>query len=352
MKYIYIDIAISIVFFYNIQAERCEIWWLKRECYSKPCSCCSSEKSYFSIVCSECCKKNGNRFCVVAEHYHRCEPASTISDRPYTEQTPLNKTDQYSSNSSSKRSLGVTPYIMVTIYTISVIVPSIVLVVCSGRWIRKQLRKKRIREQLRHERRNVTYTSANIQSSRNDRRVHFNPIIAIGDEETTIPADIPPVYSVCSYNCAQNVTNGDLQNDPPPVYSICSCNCAQNVTNGDLQNDPPPVYTHGSYNCAQNVTNDGLQNDPPPVYTHGSYNCAQNVTNGDEQNDPPPVYSIDRNRCAQNVTNGDLQNDPPPVNTHGSYNCAQNVTNGDEQNDPPPFYSIGRYSCTINVTNM
>ncbi|XP_071127204.1 uncharacterized protein [Mytilus edulis] len=327
MKYINIAIVISIVFFYTIQAERCEIWWLKRECYSKPCSCCSSERGYFSMVCSECCKKNGNRFCVRDVHYHRCEPASTISDRPHTSQTPLNKTDQYSSNSSSKSSLGVTPYVAYTIFTISVIVPSTMLVVFSGRWIRKQLRKRRIREQLRHERRNVPYTSANVQISSNDGRVQQNPIYNIGEEETTIPADLPPVYSIGNYNCAQNVTNGDVQNDSPPVYTNGSYNCAQNVTNDDLQNDPPPVYTHGSYNCAQNVTNDDLQNDSPPVYTHGSYNCAQNVTNDDLQNDSPPVY------------------------TNGSYNCAQNVTNGDLQNDPPPVYSIGRYSCTIKVTN-
>ncbi|VDI73333.1 Hypothetical predicted protein [Mytilus galloprovincialis] len=292
MKYIYIAIVISIVFFYNIQAERCEIWWLKRECYSKPCSCCSSEKGYFSMVCSECCKKNGNRFCVRDIHYHRCETANTTSDRPYTTQTPLNKTDQYSSNSNSKHSF---------------------------RRCRRKL--------LRHERRNVPYTSANVQTSSNDGRVQHNPIYNIGDEETTIPADLPPVYSIGNYNCAQYVTNYEVQNDPPPVYTNGSFNCAQNVDNGDVQNDSSPVDTNGSFNCVQNVTNGILQNDQPPGYTIGRYNCAQNVTNDDLQNDPPPVY------------------------TNGSYNCAQNVTNSDLQNDPPPVYSIGRYSCTINVTN-
>lgn len=54
------------------------------------------------------------------------------------------------------------------------------LVVFSGRWIRKQLRKRRIREQLRHERRNVPYTSANVQTSSNDGRVQQNPIYNIG----------------------------------------------------------------------------------------------------------------------------------------------------------------------------
>ncbi|VDI73332.1 Hypothetical predicted protein [Mytilus galloprovincialis] len=319
MKYIYIAIVISIVFFYNIQAERCEIWWLKRECYSKPCSCCSSEKGYFSMVCSECCKKNGNRFCVRDIHYHRCETANTTSDRPYTTQTPLNKTDQYSSNSNSKHSLGAGVYFAFAIMAASILFLFTTIVNESRRCRRKLLR---------HERRNVPYTSANVQTSSNDGRVQHNPIYNIGGNcKTTIPADLPPVYSIGNYNCAQYVTNYEVQNDPPPVYTNGSFNCAQNVDNGDVQNDSSPVDTNGSFNCVQNVTNGILQNDQPPGYTIGRYNCAQNVTNDDLQNDPPPVY------------------------TNGSYNCAQNVTNSDLQNDPPPVYSIGRYSCTINVTN-
>ncbi|XP_071127211.1 uncharacterized protein [Mytilus edulis] len=273
MKYIYIAIVISIVFFYNIQAERCEIWWLKRECYSKPCSCCSSEKGYFSMVCSECCKKNGNRFCVRDIHYHRCETANTTSDRPYTTQTPLNKTDQYSSNSNSKHSLGAGVY-----FAFAIMAASIMSILFLFTTIANVSRRRR-RKLLRHERRNVPYTSANVQTSSNDGRVQHNPIYNIGEEETTIPADLPPVYSIGNYNCAQYVTNYDVQNDPPPVYTNGSYNCALNVTNDDLQNDQPPVYTNCSYNCAQNVTNSDLQNDPPPVYSIGRYSCTINVTN-------------------------------------------------------------------------
>ncbi|XP_052078871.1 uncharacterized protein LOC127716660 isoform X2 [Mytilus californianus] len=327
-------ILISFVsFFFFASAEKCETFYWKSKCYSKPCSCCSSSSGswYITRICNECCEKNGNKFCVPDVFYHRCEPASTTSDRPYTTQTPLNSTDQYSSN-SSKRPFGVSLYVCFVIVAISGIILLITIVFVSWRWIRKLLR---------HVRRNVPYTSTNTQTDRNNGWIQQNPIYNIGDGDTTTPAVLPPVYSIGSYNCARNVTNGDLQNDPPPVYTNSSYNCAQIVTNDDLQNDPPPVYINSSYNCTQNMTNGDLQNDPPPVYTNGSF----------KQNYPPPVYTNGSFNCAQNVTNDDLQNDPPPVYTDGSYNCTQNMTNGDLQNDPLPVCTNSSYICAQNVTN-
>lgn len=54
------------------------------------------------------------------------------------------------------------------------------------------------------------------------------------DGGTTVPADPPHVYSYASLTCAQNVTNGNLQNDSPPAYTNANFKCTQNVTNGNL----------------------------------------------------------------------------------------------------------------------